>query len=53
MSGEKASIENVAFVPPEPPGPAGAALLQKAAQMFAKAKKPDLVADRDSKIAPA
>jgi len=42
MSGEKASIENVAFVPPEPPGPAGAALLQKAAQMFAKAKKPVL-----------
>ena len=42
MSAEKASIENVAFVPPEPPAPADAALLKKAAQMFAKAKKPVL-----------
>jgi acetolactate synthase-1/2/3 large subunit len=42
MSAEIASIENVAFVPPEPPVPAGTALLQKAAQAFAKAKKPVL-----------
>ena len=42
MSAERASIENVAFVRPEPPAPADAALLQKAAQMFAKAKKPVL-----------
>src|SRR5882762_8300420 len=42
MSAEKASIENVAFVPPDAPAPAGVALLQRAAQMFAKAKKPVL-----------
>jgi acetolactate synthase-1/2/3 large subunit len=40
MSAEKASNENVAFTPPAKPKPADRALLEKAATLFAQAKKP-------------
>jgi acetolactate synthase I/II/III large subunit len=42
MSAEKANNENVAFTPPPRPAPADAALLQRAATLFAQARRPVL-----------
>ncbi len=42
MSAEKASNENVSFSRPSPPSPADPALLKRAAELFARAKKPVL-----------
>ena len=46
MSAEKAAPETRSFVPPGPPPPADPVRLQKAADLFAKAKKPILAVGR-------
>ncbi len=42
MSAQEATPENIAFTPPSPPPPADAALLERAAKLFASSKKPIL-----------